>query len=78
VATYRRMRVQTAAGRLFFDLTGLIRSALGRRAGAAMLARAEARSGVILQRLFDRMTVGEVIVSEHDILDGVALSLGFR
>ena len=44
--------LQTAAGRLFFDLTGLIRSALGRRAGAAMLARAEARSGVILQRLF--------------------------
>ncbi len=31
---------------------------------------------LILQRLFDRMTVGEVIVSEHDILDGVALSLG--
>ena len=31
---------------------------------------------LILQRLFDRMTVDEVIVSEHDILDGVALSLG--
>ena len=31
---------------------------------------------LILQRLFDRMTVDDVIVSEHDILDGVALSLG--
>ncbi|GAA1669360.1 Ppx/GppA phosphatase family protein [Kribbella yunnanensis] len=30
---------------------------------------------LILQRLYDRMAVGEVIVSEHDILDGVALSL---
>lgn len=30
---------------------------------------------LILQRLFDRTTVDEVIVSEHDILDGVALSL---
>jgi exopolyphosphatase / guanosine-5'-triphosphate,3'-diphosphate pyrophosphatase len=33
---------------------------------------------VILQRLLDRMTVAEVIVSEHDILDGVALSLAHR
>jgi exopolyphosphatase/guanosine-5'-triphosphate,3'-diphosphate pyrophosphatase len=31
---------------------------------------------LILQRLFDRMTVNDLIVSEHDILDGVALSLG--
>jgi exopolyphosphatase/guanosine-5'-triphosphate,3'-diphosphate pyrophosphatase len=31
---------------------------------------------LILQRLYDRMAVDEVIVSEHDILDGVALSLG--
>ncbi|MEV0797867.1 Ppx/GppA phosphatase family protein [Kribbella sp. NPDC050281] len=31
---------------------------------------------LILQRLYDRMAVGEVIVSEHDILDGVALSIG--
>ncbi len=31
---------------------------------------------LILQRLFDRMAVDELIVSEHDILDGVALSLG--
>ncbi|GAA0621944.1 Ppx/GppA family phosphatase [Kribbella sandramycini] len=30
---------------------------------------------LILQRLYDRMAVGEVIVSEHDILDGVAQSL---
>jgi exopolyphosphatase/guanosine-5'-triphosphate,3'-diphosphate pyrophosphatase len=30
---------------------------------------------LILQRLFDRMTVDELIVSEQDILDGVALSL---
>jgi exopolyphosphatase / guanosine-5'-triphosphate,3'-diphosphate pyrophosphatase len=30
---------------------------------------------LILQRLYDRMAVDEVIVSEHDILDGVALSL---
>jgi pyruvate,water dikinase len=44
--------VQEAAGRLFFDVTGLIRSAAGRRAGAAMLERAEARSGVLLRSLF--------------------------
>ncbi|MFG1818407.1 exopolyphosphatase [Kribbella sp. NPDC049174] len=31
---------------------------------------------LILQRLYDRMAVDEVLVSEHDILDGVALSLG--
>jgi exopolyphosphatase/guanosine-5'-triphosphate,3'-diphosphate pyrophosphatase len=31
---------------------------------------------LILQRLYDRMAVEEVLVSEHDILDGVALSLG--
>ena len=31
---------------------------------------------LILQRLFDRMAVDDLIVSEHDILDGVALSLG--
>lgn len=31
---------------------------------------------LILQRLFDRLALDEVIVSEHDILDGVALSLG--
>jgi len=31
---------------------------------------------LILQRLYERMAVDEVIVSEHDILDGVALSLG--
>ncbi|MFG1620544.1 exopolyphosphatase [Kribbella sp. NPDC049227] len=31
---------------------------------------------LILQRLYDQMAVGEVIVSEHDILDGVALSIG--
>lgn len=30
---------------------------------------------VILQRLFDRMTVDEVTISEQDILDGVALTL---
>ncbi|WP_165949495.1 Ppx/GppA phosphatase family protein [Kribbella turkmenica] len=30
---------------------------------------------LILQRLYDRMAVEEVLVSEHDILDGVALSL---
>jgi len=30
----------------------------------------------ILQRLYDRLTVNELLVSEHDILDGVALSLG--
>jgi exopolyphosphatase/guanosine-5'-triphosphate,3'-diphosphate pyrophosphatase len=30
---------------------------------------------VILQRLFDRMAVDEVTISEHDILDGVALAL---
>ena len=30
---------------------------------------------LILQRLFDRMAVDEVVVSERDILDGVALSL---
>jgi exopolyphosphatase/guanosine-5'-triphosphate,3'-diphosphate pyrophosphatase len=30
---------------------------------------------LILQRLYDRMAVDEVVVSEHDILDGVALSL---
>ncbi|MEU4604116.1 Ppx/GppA phosphatase family protein [Kribbella sp. NPDC023972] len=30
---------------------------------------------LILQRLYDRMAVDEVLVSEHDILDGVALSL---
>jgi exopolyphosphatase / guanosine-5'-triphosphate,3'-diphosphate pyrophosphatase len=30
---------------------------------------------LILQRLFDRLPVTEVVVSEHDILDGVALSL---
>ncbi|TWD78967.1 exopolyphosphatase/guanosine-5'-triphosphate,3'-diphosphate pyrophosphatase [Kribbella amoyensis] len=30
---------------------------------------------LILQRLFDRMPVTEVVVSEHDILDGVALTL---
>jgi len=31
---------------------------------------------LILQRLYDRIAVEEVLVSEHDILDGVALSLG--
>ena len=31
---------------------------------------------LILQRLYDRLAVEEVLVSEHDILDGVALSLG--
>jgi exopolyphosphatase/guanosine-5'-triphosphate,3'-diphosphate pyrophosphatase len=31
---------------------------------------------LILQRLYDRMAVDELLVSEHDILDGVALSLG--
>lgn len=31
---------------------------------------------LILQRLFDRMAVDELTASEHDILDGVALSLG--
>ncbi len=31
---------------------------------------------LILQRLYDRLAVDEVLVSEHDILDGVALSLG--
>ncbi|MEV0290918.1 Ppx/GppA phosphatase family protein [Kribbella sp. NPDC050820] len=31
---------------------------------------------LILQRLYDRMAVDEVLVSEHDILDGVALSIG--
>ncbi|MEV5966176.1 Ppx/GppA phosphatase family protein [Kribbella sp. NPDC051952] len=31
---------------------------------------------LILQRLFDRLTLNELVVSEHDILDGVALSLG--
>lgn len=30
---------------------------------------------LILQRLFDRLTLSELVVSEHDILDGVALSL---
>ncbi|MFI7068261.1 exopolyphosphatase [Kribbella sp. NPDC050124] len=30
---------------------------------------------LILQRLYDRMAVDEVLVSEHDILDGVALSI---
>jgi exopolyphosphatase/guanosine-5'-triphosphate,3'-diphosphate pyrophosphatase len=30
---------------------------------------------LILQRLFDRLTVTELTVSEHDILDGTALSL---
>ncbi|MEU8221896.1 Ppx/GppA phosphatase family protein [Kribbella sp. NPDC048915] len=31
---------------------------------------------LILQRLVDRLSVDSVLVSEHDILDGVALSLG--
>jgi exopolyphosphatase/guanosine-5'-triphosphate,3'-diphosphate pyrophosphatase len=31
---------------------------------------------LILQRLYDRMTVNDLTISEHDILDGVALSLG--
>jgi exopolyphosphatase/guanosine-5'-triphosphate,3'-diphosphate pyrophosphatase len=30
---------------------------------------------LILQRLFDRLPVTEVVASEHDILDGIALSL---
>jgi exopolyphosphatase/guanosine-5'-triphosphate,3'-diphosphate pyrophosphatase len=30
---------------------------------------------LILQRLYDRLPVTELTVSEHDILDGVALSL---
>ena len=33
---------------------------------------------LVLQTVVDRMGVGEVVVSEHDILDGIAWSLVTR
>lgn len=42
-----------AGNRLFFDLTPILRSALGRRLASFALARMEARTAATIQRLFD-------------------------
>ena len=45
--------LQEAAGRLFFDITGALRSPLGRRVVLTFLDRAEARSAVLLRGVLD-------------------------
>ena len=45
--------LQEAGGRLFFDITGALRSPLGRRVVLTFLARAEARSAALLQGVLD-------------------------
>ncbi|HEX2324274.1 MAG TPA: hypothetical protein VHQ00_02685, partial [Chloroflexota bacterium] len=45
--------LQEAAGRLFLDITGALRSPLGRRVLLTLLDRAEARSAVLLRGMLD-------------------------
>jgi pyruvate,water dikinase len=64
--------VQDAAGRLFFDITPIVRNPLGRQLAPKVLDVMEARSAVVLRRLFDDPRLPVLPASRWPILRRVA------
>lgn len=71
--------IKASAGRLLLDVTGLVRSDLGRRLVAAVMPRMEARSGPIFRALFEDPRLSPRRTARRPLLLkvlGVATKLG--